>query len=308
MKIPSKLVYIIILNWNGCRDAIECIESCQKLAYPAFRILVVDNGSTDGSPAIIRKRFPDIGFIQNNANLGYAGGNNAGIEYALAQGAEYVWLLNNDSVVDSLALTELVNAVEAEPAAGMAGSLILYYDKPDLICFAGGFLNWQDGATLHLGKGECNVSKYDTPIEVEFVSGCSILVSRGAVESVGMLNEDYFLYYEETDWCARALRVGLKNLCVPGSKVYHKESPSTGAITPDVLYYMMRNRLFFLERNGRQVKWLRRFVKDIRLLPFEIIKNRDYRLKRVVSFCRAYLHWINRLMGPVWGPVRVGKQ
>lgn len=308
MKIMPRLVYIIVLNWNGWQDTIECIESCQRLAYPSFRILVVDNASTDGSLAIIRKRFPDICFIQNDANLGYAGGNNAGIAYAFDHGAEYVWLLNNDTVIDSLALSELVNAVEAEPAAGMAGSLILYYDRPNFICFAGGFLNWQDGTTFHIGKGERDVGKYDTPLEVEFVSGCSLLVSRRVVESVGKLNEDYFLYYEETDWCARALRGGFKNLCVPRSKVYHKESPSTGGITPDVLYYMMRNRLYFLERNGRQIKWLRRLLNDIRLLPFEIIKNKDYSLKRVVYFCRAYLHWINRYMGPIWGTVKIGKQ
>src|SRR5664279_2479168 len=105
MKDAAKLTYIILLNWNGWQDTIACVESCRKLSYPNFRILIVDNGSTDNSEAILRERLPDIELLQTGANLGFAGGNNVGIRHALAQGADYVWLLNNDTVVDAEALS-----------------------------------------------------------------------------------------------------------------------------------------------------------------------------------------------------------
>src|SRR6266568_5938037 len=124
----DKLSYIIILNWHGWQCTIECVESCKKLSYLNFRILVVDNGSTDGSEAILRERFPDVELLQTGANLGFAGGNNVGIRYALEQGAEYVWLLNNDTTVDADALSALVRMAEGDTKIGMAGSKILYHD------------------------------------------------------------------------------------------------------------------------------------------------------------------------------------
>lgn len=143
--VPS--ISIIILNWNGRSDTIECVESCLLSTYPSFRIVVVDNGSSDGSEAALLEKFPYLDIVQTGCNLGYAGGNNRGIRHALANGADYVWLLNNDTVVAPDALAELVAMAEATPHSGMIGSKILFYDRPDTIWFAGGF--WSpDGAHI----------------------------------------------------------------------------------------------------------------------------------------------------------------
>ncbi len=132
----APMVYIILLNWNGWKDTVECVESCRKLSYPDVRIVIVDNGSTDGSETRLRERFPDLELIQTGANLGFAGGNNVGIRYALEKGAEYVWLLNNDTIADAEALSALVQAAEDDQTVGMVGSKIVYHDDPriTLVC------------------------------------------------------------------------------------------------------------------------------------------------------------------------------
>ena len=303
----GKLTFIIILNWNGWQDTTECVESCLKLTYSNSRILIVDNGSMDGSERELRQRFPELEILQTGSNLGYAGGNNVGIRHALARGAEYIWLLNNDTSVEPEALTSLVEAAETSSDVGIVGSLILHYQQPQTICFAGGYINWRDGSTRHLGIGEPDAGQYVLRRSVDYVSGCSMLLTRACIEKIGLLQKEYFLYYEETDWCARALRAGFKVFCQPASRVYHKESPSTGVIPPVVLYYLIRNRLFFLARNGRGVRWLRRLGEDLRIIPLEIVKCRDMRMLRVRSFVKAYWHWVRGCMGPADSVVRIDK-
>jgi len=129
----TPLVFIIVLNWNGKDDTLECLGSLQQLDYPNFETVVVDNGSTDGSEDVIRSAFPSVNFIQTGRNLGYAGGNNVGIKHALSHGADYVWLLNNDTTVDPNALTALVETAQADPKIAVVGSKIFYYDQPDVI-------------------------------------------------------------------------------------------------------------------------------------------------------------------------------
>jgi len=134
-------VSIIVLNWNSAHDTAECLESLRKLNYPAHEIIIVDNGSTDDSELVLREEYSDIKFIQTGVNLGYAGGNNVGIKYALAHGAELIWILNNDTVVDPDSLREMVVMAQSDPAIGLVGSKIFYYSKPDTLwCVGGGLL------------------------------------------------------------------------------------------------------------------------------------------------------------------------
>ncbi len=154
MKVlMNKSVSIIILNWNNHKDTIECVESCLKLDYSPYEIVIVDNASKDNSESILRKAFPCLKLIQTGANLGYAGGNNAGIRYALENNSEYIWLVNNDAVVDPQALSVLVAFAEANPSIGMVGSKILSYSDPSLLLSAGGKVNMRTGITEHLGFG-----------------------------------------------------------------------------------------------------------------------------------------------------------
>jgi GT2 family glycosyltransferase len=242
-------VIIIILNWNNWRDTIACVESCQKLTYSNHRIVLIDNGSTDGSEKILTERFPYIEIIQTGSNLGFAGGNNVGIRHAIEGGADYVWLLNNDAVVDPLALTALVDALENDPHATIAGSKIFYHDEPRKIWFAGG--TWSKGR-LRLrqrGASHQDEGQFDKLCAVGSVSGCSLLISAKAINKIGLMDEDYFLYWEDTDWCARASNSGYTILFVPASQVWHKISKTVKAHSELQYYYVTRNGIRFCCRH-----------------------------------------------------------
>lgn len=283
-------VSIIILNWNGWRNIIECLESVRLLAYPNYRIVVIDNGSSDGSvdkikawaagelygesrffpdsPAaeVVRwidydlsaaKGLPDLEaeiedlpshcsmvIIQTGANLGYAGGNNVGIRYAIQRGAEYIWLLNNDTIVDRDSLTEMIRLAESSEQVGMVGSKLLYYDRPNIIQAAGGcWFNFWQGLSHQYGWLEEDHGQWDNVFQPYYISGASLLVRGKVLETVGYLNEVFFLYGEELEWQIRARRQGWLIFYCPGAKVWHKENASLGYKSPVVEFYSTRNNL-----------------------------------------------------------------
>lgn len=244
----SPLVYIIILNWNGWQDTVACVESCESLSWPNYRVIIVDNDSSDGSEDILRRHFPELEIIQTGENLGFAGGNNAGIRRAFEHGADYVWLLNNDTVVDSLSLTTMVNAMEATPLAAIAGSMVYYHDTPRKIWFAGG--NWEKGRLRlrHRGAYQLDDGQFDEPCELGSVTGCSMLIRASVLQKIGLLDESYFLYWEDTELCARAGVKNCKIIFVPSSHVWHKVSSTTQAGSELQYYYHTRNGLQFLWR------------------------------------------------------------
>jgi len=244
-------VYILLLNWNGWKDTLECVESCRNLSYPNFRLLLVDNGSSDSSESILRERFPETEFIQTGANLGFAGGNNVGIRHALTKGADYVWLLNNDTVVEPDALSALVQVAKADKKVGMVGSKIVYHGDPNLLWYAGAVLDEEKPYhPFHIGLDVKDHGQYADVCETGYITGCSLLARREMVEAVGLLSDELFLYFEDVDWSARAKAAGWKLMYCPESLVYHKVSISTGgAASPTLLYYTSRNRLYFVKRN-----------------------------------------------------------
>ncbi len=244
-----KLVYIIILNWNGWRDTLECIQSCIKLTYANFRILVVDNGSTDDSVAAIRQNFPDIELLETGVNLGFAGGNNRGIKRALEENADFLWLLNNDTVVDRNALSELMALAESNNQIGVVGSKIFFYDKPKLLWFAGGSITKLTKLAYHFGHHQEDGVLYQTNRDVDFITGCSYLINRSTVQQVGYMREEYFLYGEDTDWCIRIAKAGWRITWASQSRVWHKVSSSHGAANPFLYYYCVRNILRYVKLN-----------------------------------------------------------
>jgi len=267
----APFVIIIILNWNGWRDTLACVESCRELSWPNYRILIVDNGSTDGSEKFLRQNLTDVEIIQSGANLGFAGGNNIGIRKALALGADYIWLLNNDTLVDPQALASLVEAMEHAPDAGIAGSKIYYHAEPRRIWFAGGMwrkghLHWRQRGANQFDKGQ-----FAEQSEVGSVSGCSMLMRSTTIDKIGLLSEDFFLYWEDTEWCARAQEAGYQILFVPGSIVWHKVSVSTKQSSYTQYYYFTRNGFFFLRSY------------DPRLLPIFGLYNFLFGLKSLLG-------------------------
>lgn len=243
------LTYIIILNWNGWKDTVECVESCRQLSYQHFRILLVDNGSTDGSEGILRKRFPDIEFIQTGDNLGFAGGNNVGIRYALENHADFVWLLNNDTLVQPAALSALIETAELDSRAGIIGSKILIDSRPQYIWFAGGFWSFSKSLLTIRGENEKDSGQYERRAEVDFITGCSLLIRAFTIRDIGLLDERYFLYWEDTDWNAKARERGWKIFYSPQSVIQHKVSSSFDIKTDQQAYYYLRNKLLFYEQH-----------------------------------------------------------
>jgi GT2 family glycosyltransferase len=249
MKSPR--VAMIVLNWNGRDDTVACLRSLRSLDYPNYEVVMVDNGSIDGSVEAVKASFPNVAILETGENLGFAEGNNVGLRHALAHGADYALLLNNDTEVVHDFISLLVGAIEGIPQAGVAGPTIYYFDRPTTIWSAGGAIDWSRGRTRMVGLDEVDRGQFgESPRPVDFVTGCALLIKMPLVEQVGLLDPRFFTYYEETEWCLRVARAGFKILHVPQAKVWHKISPVAREASPRVHYYMTRNRLLFLELSG----------------------------------------------------------
>jgi len=277
-------VYILILNYNGGDDTLACLKSLQAITYTNAEIIVIDNASTDGSAARIIAAFPGITILQNEGNLGFAGGNNVGIIYALERGADYIFLLNNDTVVDPGVIDELVRVGEGDESIGILGSLIYYYDSPEKVWFAGGKVYWPLGTARHI------TDVPEGPREVDFITGCAFMVKRAVLEKTGVFDSDFFLYYEDADWSVRAARAGFKLVVVPASVVWHKEMGTVGHRSPLHEYYVTRNNLLFMKKNAST---LNRLI----FLPFFLLK---ISIKTMLFCARRQF----RLIGPIFRGIR----
>ncbi len=244
----SPQVAVIVLNWNGRQDTLACLKSLAAVTYPNLTILIIDNGSTDGSVAAIRAASPSTRLIETGENLGFAAGNNVGLRHALAQGARYALLLNNDTVVDPDFLRQLVGVADTDDHVGIVGPMIYYHSQPDVIWSAGGAIDWRRGRTWMIGLDQEDTGQFGAaPRPVDFVTGCALLISRPAMEAAGLLDEKFFMYYEEAEWCVRVARAGFGIRHVPTAHIRHKIAPQAQAVSPFVHYYMTRNRLLFLK-------------------------------------------------------------
>ncbi len=260
-------VSVIILNWNGLKDTVECLESLQKSRCDGSEIIVVDNGSTCDEAAVLSARFGDfIRVIRNRTNQGFAEGCNIGIRDAFRRGTpDYVLLLNNDTVVDPDLLPLLISACEGDPSIGIAGPEVYFHHDPGAIQSVGGRINWWNGLASLLSTSQVNPGQLDRMADVDWVSGCALLARTSMIKQVGMLYAPYFAYFEEVDWCVRCRKSGYRVVHVPGARVWHKNpgSPEIGPSSSRYIYYMTRNRILFMRRNAR---WLR-FIVFLAQLP-----------------------------------------
>lgn len=237
-----KRVDAVVLNWNGWQDTIACLASLQRQDYPHFNLLVVDNGSTDGSVDQIKKAMPALELLQTGVNLGFGGGCNAGIKLALARGADYVWLINSDATVDSGALSALVRVAEQNPALGAVGSVLYEADQHDRIqLWGGGTVN------LWLGRSRHRIS----PGPLDFISGASVLLRRTALEKVGLFDQaKFFMYWEDTDLGFRLRQAGWPLAVADDSRVWHKQSASLGKRSPALDEYFTQSAVRFFRRHA----------------------------------------------------------
>ncbi len=358
-------VSVIILNWNGWQDTLECLESLQQLTYPNYQIIVVDNGSTDDSvekivewckgkifvntktistspdlkpieyvmynidtavnggevhkEAIIERLSPNrkLVLIKTCENLGFTGGNNIAIKYSLKNDYSYMWLLNNDTIVDSDALSKMVKFAENSVKTGMVGSKILSYERPDTVQMIGSNKTiWP----LHK-KNNKDISLAKEHIQVKWLGGASLLVKKAIIEHIGMLDEKYFLYYEEKDWCIRAGHRGWKLYCILDSKVWHKGGASTGSERVERIffgkkiarltwesflvptYYESRNGPYFTKKNYPLYFIPYSIFRTLHLIV-QVILYDNYKVSRIMTILRGAWDGVIGKMGKTIDPLK----
>lgn len=344
-------VFVIVLNWNGWKDTIECLESLQRLAYSKFRMVVVDNGSDDesteriedwargrqltSSPHVIYQRankplsivsyskaeaeaggteemesslsgIPSnqaLVLVRTGTNLGFAGGCNVGIRYAMKREADYMWLLNNDTIVDPEALSAMVALAESDEKIGLVGSTLYYsHDPKSVQAYGGGIINWWSG-TNRLLKGPVKA-------KLDFLTAASLLIKRSVIESVGLLDESFFFYWDDVAYCRRAVEAGWELAVAERSRILHKEggTVSSGAQIKSFASdkHMIGSTIRFfgeyggpwwpvavsIRMAGMTVNRLRRRQAD-RILPLLVVATHTCR-SVVASKARSFFHRASR--------------
>lgn len=270
-------VIIIILNWNGINDTLECMDSLTKISYSNYEIIVVDNGSTDGSIEQLNKIYPYLKIIENGRNLGFAEGNNVGIKKALEYEPDLIMLLNNDTVVTSNFLNELVMVFESDNKIGIVGPKICYYDEPSKIWSVGGKINLFLGSITNIGAHE-NEEKYSGINKADYVTGCALLIKTEVITKIGLMDTNYFLYFEETDWNVKAKRAGYLTVIDCNTSILHKDGASVKKVKDINYYYFARNTLLFVKNNGR---WYN-------LITFLPIYSLKYISMFILNYIRGY--------------------
>ena len=241
-------VIAVILNWNNLADTLECVESVLKSDYARLAVWVVDNGSDEDPSARLAERFPSARVIRLAANLGYSGGNNVGLKLAMDHAAQYVLLLNNDATVAPDTITRLVASMETDPRIGMATPRVFFYDRPAEVYWDGGMIDWATGLTPHRST---DLPRSGGILSSEWLDGCCLFVRLAALHDVGLLDERYFLYYEDAEWTVRASRRGWLNAVILDASARHKVSRSTGSLSgPLASFYFPRNRYLLLRTHG----------------------------------------------------------
>lgn len=271
---------VVLLNYQGWEDTILCIDSIKKAA-DSPHIIVVDNNSPDESVEKIRSKHPDIELIESQKNLGFSGGNNLGIKSALAQGAEVVHILNNDTLVDKKAFTKGYNFVKGKNR--ISGAKIYYakgfeyHDEQkgegDILWYAGGYMDWDSVIARHYGVDEKDEGQHDEVKEVDFITGCYMAVPAEVFEKVGLLDEKFFLYLEDLDYTLKAREKNIETLYNPEIIIYHRNSSTTKTGSPLVDYYLTRNRFLIGKRYGG-LRTLAALIKEA------LIRNWDSPIRR----------------------------
>lgn len=267
-------ICIILVNYNGYDDTVECIKSIENSDYDNYKIILVDNGSKD------KNKILNDNYINNAAdviiseeNLGFSGGNNLGIKYAQEKyDPEYYLLLNNDTVITKDTISNLKKGFDFDSKAGIITGKIYYFSEPKTIWAAGGKFNFNTGIAdqPELGKIDDGV-QYENTCEVSFATGCTMLISKQVIYTVGYLEESYFLYAEDTDYCCRVLNAGFKIIYVGKALIYHKVSASTGKQSNMQQYYMFRNNCYIIKKycNKPLYGYARRIYRTIKEMKYE---------------------------------------
>jgi len=289
-------VTTVILNWNGIGDTRACLDSLRKAGYRNHRIIVVDNASEADEATQLEREY--AGFtevIRSERNLGFAGGANSGMRQALAQGTDYVLLLNNDVTIGPGCLDAMVIAAAGYKRLAALSPRAYFHDRPDVIYSTGGSVNLWTGVARQIGRDEKDRGQFERPAKRDYADGLCMLIPVVALEKVGLLDEEYFAYWEETDWCVRAHEKGLRCYYVPEAKVWHKAERSRQA-SDAFNYHYRRNSLMFVRKRGGSLRLATALAaQTFYYAPLYFVKH-PRRIGRAVAELRAILwHASNRV-------------
>ena len=265
-------VGIVILNWNGRADVLNCVSTLPRLTYPNYTATVVDNASADGSVEALRQRFPEQRVLVMEKNLGFCGGNNRGIADALARGADYVLLLNNDTEMHPDLVTELVRVAESDPRIGAVGAKNLQLKNPTEVWGAYGELTYGKELVRVIGPRQADGPAFRVVRDVDWAIGNGIMMRRAAIESVGGFDESFFGYHEDVDWCERARERGFRIVFNGNAIIFHKGFGASDPSRPipfPVLYFLGRNGIYFARKHGslwQQLRFATLFLAEVAVL------------------------------------------
>ncbi len=248
---------VITVSWNGREDTLECLASLARLTYPNHRVIVVDNGSTDGTVEAIHAQYPAVELIVNERNLGFQGGFNAGIRHALADSPDYVFVINNDTLVAPDVLEQLITQADP-PDVGMLSPKIYYAYEADRIWSVGGDIHPITYEVIHKGDHQIDRGQWNTVLEREFLTACAVLMKRSMLEQIGLYDTGFHpAYYEDIDLCVRARHAGWRMLMVPDAKLWHKGAASSGGWgSPAERYLMARHSVRYFRKYVHGWRWL----------------------------------------------------
>jgi GT2 family glycosyltransferase len=291
-------VTVVILNTNRREDTLECLESLSTSTYPNLSVMVLDNASSDGSVEAIKLHFPDVQIVPLTDNKGYAGNNNVGVELAIQQGAGWIYVLNEDTLQAPDCIELLVEAGEAHPKTGIVGPMVYHHDEPNTIQSAGGIMDkhWR---TWHAGQNQEDQGQFSEVRPVEWISGCGLMIRRETVNEIGLIDERFFYYQEEIEWCLRARSAGWEILHIPQAKLWHKGVQREYNPPANVTYYKIRNG-FLLAKKHRAPLHVQAYAwtDTLRTLAAWTLNPR-WRSKR--DHRDAMLHGIRDFWANKWG-------
>jgi len=292
MNPEEPRVAVVILNWNGLDDTVECLESLKAMTYANYRVIVIDNGSVADEAGSLRERFGSyVHVIENDRNYGFAEGCNIGIRHARETSSpDYVLLLNNDTSVDPGFLSELVSVAESDRTIGIVGAKVFFHHDPRRIQSAGARANMWTGQVSLIGWGEIDTGQFGETRDVQWVGGCAMLIRASAIEDIGLFDADFFAYFEETDLCARCWRAGYRVLCAPTAQLWHKRKIAVDRMDEFRVYYVTRNRFLFMRRNASRLQLsfflLQSLLRNSLATPLTLlIRQRQPRL--LPTYCKA---------------------
>lgn len=289
-------ISIILLNYNNENDTIECVESIKENCRLDCDIIVVDNKSSQSSIDFLREKSSLFTLILNKENVGFAAGNNVGIKFALENGADYILLLNNDTIVTPNSIEKMVNCIESDESTGIASCRIMYNDCKTKVWYCGGKMDWSKYRPEHFNIGNEFDYNFKDVEQTYYISGCCMLIPRDIFKNVGLLPEEYFMYYEDVDYCQQVVSKGYKLMLCSDAIIYHKVSSSSGGEnSPFSILWGTRNKLIFMKKYRRRFLMISKLYFYLELSAKYILfffKGEKEKAKAIINGVREGIKYI----------------